>query len=299
MARSRRETWVGYALVSMYAVFELAALLSQFALDEEVLAVLLMVVATSISIAALKVAQPLTLRFRIIALCICYFGLTTIFASAHFLLFSRDRSAYAFADAVGSARLSATTAEARREMLTTQVQLNVLSAFGDDSVSMLKMLQSDDSTVSQGANSLRLAVNTYMMPPAGFLVTHTLFITTPGQTYALSGDIIGDPRAPPILEMTEATNLGDFRRGLSHLRSAIQAEHDHAAELVLQRTAVWEYSDFLYFSAVTITTVGFGDIVPANRAGRLLVGAEAMAGVFLVAFALTFFWPDRQRTSTE
>ena len=46
----------------------------------------------------------------------------------------------------------------------------------------------------------------------------------------------------------------------------------------------------LYFSATTITTVGFGDIVPQSDGARLLVGLESimgwvMAGLFLNALA--------------
>jgi voltage-gated potassium channel Kch len=35
---------------------------------------------------------------------------------------------------------------------------------------------------------------------------------------------------------------------------------------------------FQYFSTITLTTVGFGDIVPVTRAARLVTGLEAMVG---------------------
>ena len=35
----------------------------------------------------------------------------------------------------------------------------------------------------------------------------------------------------------------------------------------------------LYYSAVTITTLGFGDVTPLNEAAAVLVGAEAVLGV--------------------
>jgi voltage-gated potassium channel len=40
--------------------------------------------------------------------------------------------------------------------------------------------------------------------------------------------------------------------------------------------------DFLYFSAVTITTLGFGDIVPNNTTVRVLVMFEAFLGLLIV-----------------
>jgi hypothetical protein len=41
--------------------------------------------------------------------------------------------------------------------------------------------------------------------------------------------------------------------------------------------------DFLFFSYTTLTTTGFGDLVPAGQPGRMISGLEMMAGqVFLV-----------------
>jgi Ion channel len=42
-------------------------------------------------------------------------------------------------------------------------------------------------------------------------------------------------------------------------------------------------SDFLFFSYTTLTTTGFGDLVPAGQPGRMIAGLEMMIGqVFLV-----------------
>jgi hypothetical protein len=42
------------------------------------------------------------------------------------------------------------------------------------------------------------------------------------------------------------------------------------------------YLRMLYFSATTITTLGFGDIVPVNPSARLWVAFEAISGIFLI-----------------
>jgi Ion channel len=42
----------------------------------------------------------------------------------------------------------------------------------------------------------------------------------------------------------------------------------------------------IYFSAVTITTLGFGDITPVSSVARLLVGIEAVVGAVLVGLFL-------------
>lgn len=41
-----------------------------------------------------------------------------------------------------------------------------------------------------------------------------------------------------------------------------------------------------YFSAITITTLGFGDITPVSSWARLLVGSEAVSGVVLIGLFL-------------
>jgi hypothetical protein len=44
-----------------------------------------------------------------------------------------------------------------------------------------------------------------------------------------------------------------------------------------------EGSDFLFFSYTTLTTTGYGNLVPAGQAGRMVSGLEMMIGqVFLV-----------------
>jgi hypothetical protein len=39
----------------------------------------------------------------------------------------------------------------------------------------------------------------------------------------------------------------------------------------------------LYFSFVTLTTVGYGDIIPVSNAARMLAVTEAATGLFFVA----------------
>jgi voltage-gated potassium channel Kch len=43
---------------------------------------------------------------------------------------------------------------------------------------------------------------------------------------------------------------------------------------------------FQYFSTITLTTVGFGDIVPVTPAARLVTGLEAMVGQLYLAVVI-------------
>ena len=60
-------------------------------------------------------------------------------------------------------------------------------------------------------------------------------------------------------------------------------------------TKGWEA---IYFSAVTLTTLGFGDIVPINSFGRVLAAVEPVLGVIVVVVIIGLFFVEigkRQR----
>ena len=47
------------------------------------------------------------------------------------------------------------------------------------------------------------------------------------------------------------------------------------------------FPDFIYFSFVTLTTLGFGDILPASPLSRFLVYMESVVGVFYMAVVVS------------
>ena len=47
------------------------------------------------------------------------------------------------------------------------------------------------------------------------------------------------------------------------------------------------YADALYFSITTLTTVGFGDVVPITQSGRVIVALEMIAAVTLIPLEVT------------
>ncbi len=58
------------------------------------------------------------------------------------------------------------------------------------------------------------------------------------------------------------------------------------------------FTDILYFSSATYTSLGYGDIVPLGNAG-LLAGSESLTGLVLIAWTASFtyfemraFWDD-------
>ena len=53
--------------------------------------------------------------------------------------------------------------------------------------------------------------------------------------------------------------------------------------------ASWKqnFPEFIYFSFVTLTTLGFGDVLPLSPLARFLVYMEAVVGVFYMAIVVS------------
>jgi hypothetical protein len=71
-----------------------------------------------------------------------------------------------------------------------------------------------------------------------------------------------------------------------------------------ERAADAQGSDFLFFSYTTLTTTGYGNLVPAGQPGRMVAGLEMMIGqiflVTLVAGLVSLWRPgDRLRRRAE
>ena len=47
------------------------------------------------------------------------------------------------------------------------------------------------------------------------------------------------------------------------------------------------FTDFTYFSFITLTTLGYGDILPTTSTARFLVFMEAIVGVFYMAIVVS------------
>ncbi len=47
------------------------------------------------------------------------------------------------------------------------------------------------------------------------------------------------------------------------------------------------YSEAIHLSIATISTVGYGDIVPASNAARVLTSIEVICGVLLLLFGVS------------
>jgi hypothetical protein len=56
------------------------------------------------------------------------------------------------------------------------------------------------------------------------------------------------------------------------------------------------FHEFVYFSFITLATIGFGDIVPSGQLSRWTVVAEVLTGLYFLAavFSTVTAWPQRR-----
>jgi hypothetical protein len=91
--------------------------------------------------------------------------------------------------------------------------------------------------------------------------------------------------AKTLVEFHDA--LAGLMRGLS-----AQGDADYARLQEIMEEAQWSFVDFCYFSTITMTTVGYGDILPNSARVRAWVTLQCIIGVFYVGFALSLLWPS-------
>jgi hypothetical protein len=85
------------------------------------------------------------------------------------------------------------------------------------------------------------------------------------------GNILGYPEATKLIKRLEYS-AKEYMKTLENTKTS--------------PPLIWSYWDFLYFSTITQTTVGYGDILPNSTGIRKLVTFQILIGLALVAFVI-------------
>jgi len=101
----------------------------------------------------------------------------------------------------------------------------------------------------------------------------------PGQTLHFGTDDF-DAVLPPMIEKFGA-ELGDQKKSLSKLGDTSSRN--------------WSIWDFIYFSTITQTTVGYGDILPNSTLVRILVMIQVITALIGLAFVFNFIPPKQYK----
>lgn len=95
------------------------------------------------------------------------------------------------------------------------------------------------------------------------------------------GDPVGEAQRPILLPISDVleTEMKSFNRTSKGFPSKSSGT----------------YARMFYFSAVTITTLGYGDIVPITNLARLLVAIESILGIVLIGLFLNSLARENSR----
>lgn len=69
--------------------------------------------------------------------------------------------------------------------------------------------------------------------------------------------------------------------------------------LVYHELEDWDWIDSFYFSVVTLSTVGYGDLAPSTRASKLFTVAYLLTGISLLGAVANEIVKRRQRHRLE
>jgi Ion channel len=99
-----------------------------------------------------------------------------------------------------------------------------------------------------------------------------------------SWDELTDTYFPPMSPKLLLGPLGAVYRQLSNALAELEAEQDPKS--AAEQRHEWNLWDFIYFSTITQTTVGYGDILPNSTIVRTLVMFQILTGLILLGFGV-------------
>ena len=73
---------------------------------------------------------------------------------------------------------------------------------------------------------------------------------------------------------------------ISRLENEIQEHQQKLGSLTTDSPLIWTFWDFLYFSTITQTTVGYGDILPNKTIVRMVVVAQIVLGLLMLGILI-------------
>lgn len=211
--------------------------------------------------------QPLVATFGL------YLAVIVAFGWCYYLLYRAREDRFQFATNITAAQL--------KNVLSRASTATRIYAREIESMKIVRDAVASGALATSGtlANGHRVETRTYTIFSGWGESQDRLCLTVTDR----DGYIVCDVEGPRDEELSQSY----FTNWLDQMLSTWTARRDHWSQRAKQvgddPGRAWGLWDFMYFSAITQTTVGYGDILPNATAIRMLVVAQVLIGyTFLV-----------------
>lgn len=268
--------------------------------------------AVALSIITFFWATDRGLRHKVVSLLVLYLCIVIVFGSAYHSLFLWRPELFAFSTGIEEGRALQDFKSQYDQLITLNSKLYMLAIVQGDiprsSAALRTKVQFTNPSKAERESDrgfvpvteqckIRLRSDLAGGPGAGWIVSSLLEIRYRDEYFVFGGDNGFDRESRVVGRLFDSTGGADFRDSIKNLIDVVSLKRQHAVgrlRSLVSAKPEWKLIDFIYFSAVTLTTLGYGDIVPNSSMARGVVLANCVVGVFFMAFALVFLWPSVQ-----
>ena len=216
---------------------------------------------------------------------IVYAGCIVFFAIVYRYLYRRERSHFLFAADISKARYSLVKKDTENELEESRLKADIL-------IRLLEFLQNDtnDTNVLQKEIRLddgsRIVLGSHIYIPPGVKLDAMLLCSVQIPEITLfdsKGVKLGtwhEVTDPPTYDKDGFKRLTKLH--LDAEKYAVERCRNLLNSLEKTGTPTWSFWEFLYFSTITQTTLGYGDILPNSSTVRGLVMFQVIMGLILL-----------------
>ena len=212
-----------------------------------------------------------------------YVATVAAFGGAYFTIYRRDASAFAMNSDINDTQLKSWFRLRQRQRRANEALVTLVASWRNPSQSFEVRLQDEGRGPVQAIvhagdfyfdiKESREAVPKLLnMQPVVTVTAHERdgFVLSSWRFNFLS-----------LREYLAITSSGPSQDQLFNRLIAAAAVEIERSNAGLAKSA-WSYWDFLYFSAITATTVGYGDMLPNSTSVRMVVVAQTLVSLFIV-----------------
>lgn len=224
-----------------------------------------------------------------------YMALVFLFAAIYFALYRNDPNAFAFSGDILRTQSARVSTETNLELATIGTELAYLKQ-------LQQHLRSDTTEPTRGTEHLSM-----------WLTSSVRNTSTEFKVSWCKARASRSPQTPfTLLYVTDAArgthviltgkshySLPESRVDFIALADQWIADHceredqlrEISSSLETESPLAWSYFDFIYFSAITQFTVGYGDILPNSQSVRMVVTIQTCVAAGLLVVVINLLGP--------